>query len=87
MAIPRRSAELHRQWDWFWFMSRSLLPSPRHHFRAKLGHEANDFSVGTAWEMVGPDYDLIDVFRARLEYPDLRRKNASLAARSGAGTF
>src|SRR5262249_2083926 len=34
---------------------------------------ANDYSVCTTWRMVGADYFLIDVFRARLFYPDLRR--------------
>jgi predicted phage terminase large subunit-like protein len=48
---------------------------------------ANDFSVGTTWRMVGPDYYLIDVFRNRLSYPDLRRKVASLAAKHGAQTI
>jgi predicted phage terminase large subunit-like protein len=37
--------------------------------------------------LVGSDYYLIDVFRARLQYPDLRRKVASLAARHDAGTI
>ena len=32
------------------------------------------------------DYYLIDVFRARLEYPDLRRAVANLAGRHNAGT-
>src|SRR5262245_22212623 len=33
------------------------------------------------------DYYLLDVFRARLQYPDLRRKVPSLAAKYGAGTI
>jgi len=49
--------------------------------------EANDFSVCTTWRIVRADYYLIDVFRARLEYPELRRKIASLAARHGAGAI
>ena len=37
-----------------------------------LGEE-NDFSVGTVWGSLGCDYYLLDVVRARLEAPDLRR--------------
>jgi predicted phage terminase large subunit-like protein len=37
--------------------------------------------------MVKSDYYLIDVFRGRLQYPDLRRKIASLAARHHAETI
>jgi predicted phage terminase large subunit-like protein len=37
--------------------------------------------------MVGPDHYLIDVFRARLQYPALRRQIADLAARHGAETI
>jgi predicted phage terminase large subunit-like protein len=51
---------------------------------AMMTGEANDFSVCTTWRMIGSDYYLIDVFRARLGYPDLRRKIANLAARHGA---
>jgi phage terminase large subunit-like protein len=37
--------------------------------------------------MIKGDYYLIDVFRARLQYLDLRRKLASLAAQHGARTI
>jgi predicted phage terminase large subunit-like protein len=47
----------------------------------------NDFSVCTTWHMTKTDYYLIDVFRSRLQYPDLRRKIASLAARHDAATI
>jgi predicted phage terminase large subunit-like protein len=48
---------------------------------------ANDYSVCTTWLMIKNDYYLMDVFRARLQYPDLRRKVASLAGRYGAETI
>jgi len=38
----------------------------------KIG-EANDYSVCTTWRLVGANFYLIDVFRARLSYPDLKR--------------
>jgi predicted phage terminase large subunit-like protein len=47
----------------------------------------NDFSVCTTWYMIGPDSYLIDVFRARLPYPELRRKVASLAIKYNADTI
>jgi predicted phage terminase large subunit-like protein len=51
---------------------------------AMMTGDGNSFSVCTTWRIVGSDFFLIDVFRARLQYPDLRRKVASLAARHGA---
>ena len=48
---------------------------------------SNDYSVCTTWHVVKDDYYLIDVFRGRLKYPDLRRKVASLAADHGAQTI
>jgi predicted phage terminase large subunit-like protein len=38
-----------------------------------------DWSVCTTWLMVKRDYYLIDVWRGRLEFPDLRRKLITLA--------
>jgi hypothetical protein len=43
---------------------------------ATMTGEANDFSVCTTWRMIRRDYYLADVFRDRLQYPDLRRKIA-----------
>jgi predicted phage terminase large subunit-like protein len=54
---------------------------------AMMTGEANDYSVCTTWRMIKADYYLIDVFRARLQYPDLRRKIAGLVARYGAETI
>ena len=74
--------------DWFRFYDH--LPDQRLGDRivqswdiAMMTGEANDYSVCTTWRMVESDYYLIDVFRGRLPYPDLRRKVASLAARCG----
>lgn len=47
---------------------------------------ANDYSVCTTWLMHGRDYYLLDVFRKRLEYPDLRRAVLFLAATHRATT-
>src|SRR5215475_9180616 len=40
---------------------------------AMMTGDANDFSVCTTWWMIKSNFFLIDVFRARLQYPDLRR--------------
>lgn len=42
---------------------------------------ANDYSVCTTWLVAKSDYYLIDVCRVRLQYPDLRRKVATLASK------
>jgi len=49
--------------------------------------DTNDYSVCTTWQMLKAAYYLIDVFRGRLTYPDLRRKVASVAAKYTAGTI
>ena len=54
---------------------------------AMMTGDANDYSVCTTWRMIKSDYYLLDVFRGRLQYPDLRRKVASLAAKYGAETI
>jgi predicted phage terminase large subunit-like protein len=54
---------------------------------AMMTGDANDYSVCTTWWIIKADYYLVDVFRARLQYPDLRRKVARLAAKQGASTI
>jgi hypothetical protein len=41
---------------------------------ASKGEEHNDYSVCTTWLQRGDDHYLIDVFRERLNYPDLKKK-------------
>lgn len=53
---------------------------------AMMTGEANDYSVCTTWRMIKADYYLVDVFRGRLAYPDLRRMVASLAAKHAVET-
>jgi predicted phage terminase large subunit-like protein len=74
-----------------WFRSYDRLPPPgtgdpvvqSWDIAITLG-DTNNYSVCTTWRVVGADYFLIDVFRARLSYPDLRREVATLAERYGA---
>ena len=54
---------------------------------ATMTGPANDYSVCTTWLIVKNDYYLVDVCRARLQYPDLRRKVGSFADRYGADTI
>jgi predicted phage terminase large subunit-like protein len=54
---------------------------------AMMTGDTNDYSVCTTWQMIKADYYLVDVFRARLQYPDLRRKVASLTAKYDAKTI
>jgi phage terminase large subunit-like protein len=48
---------------------------------------SNDYSVCTTWLIAGSDYYLLDVFRGRLQYPDLRRKVVELARKHGVDTI
>lgn len=48
---------------------------------ASKAEEINDYSVCTTWQECGSSYHLIDVFRARLEYPDLKRRVLAEAER------
>jgi predicted phage terminase large subunit-like protein len=54
---------------------------------ATMTGPTNDYSVGTTWRIVSKNYYLIDVFRDRLQYPDLRRKVANLAGQHNAITI
>ena len=48
---------------------------------AMKAEEINDYSVGTVWLVRGKDYYLIDLVRARLTYPDLKRAVIDLCKR------
>jgi predicted phage terminase large subunit-like protein len=48
---------------------------------ANKAGELNDFSVCTTWGVFDSHYYLLDVFRKRLNYPDLKRAVVELASR------
>jgi len=50
---------------------------------ASKAGELNDFSVCTTWLIKGRDYYLLDIWRARATFPELRRAVHSLAMRWG----
>jgi len=52
---------------------------------ASTAGEANDYSVCTTWLVIRNDAWLLDLYRAKLEFPDLRRKVLSEAQRWKAG--
>jgi predicted phage terminase large subunit-like protein len=71
-----------------WFRMYDRLPEHRPHLRtvqswdiATMVGAQNDYSVCTTWIVDKNDFYLVDVFRARLSYPDLRRKVIEFAAR------
>jgi predicted phage terminase large subunit-like protein len=77
-----------------WFQHYETPPSPTHQTRVVQSWDVamstganNDYSVCTTWLAQGADAFLIDVFRKRLEYPDLRRMVAELATQRGAETI
>ena len=77
--------------DWFRYYDQLPQASGRRIVQswdiAMMTGDTNDYSVCTTWHIIKQDYYLVDVFRARLQYPDLRRKIAGLAAQHGAGTI
>ncbi len=46
---------------------------------ASKAEEINDYSVGTTWLVQKNDYYLLDVFRARMQYPELKQRVRELA--------
>jgi len=46
---------------------------------ANKATELSDYSVCTTWGVLGKSFYLLDVFRKRLDYPDLRRQVEQLA--------
>jgi len=71
-----------------WFRMYDRLPEHRPQVRtvqswdiATMVGAQNDYSVCTTWIVDKNDFYLVDVFRARVSYPDLRRKVIELAVR------
>ena len=66
------------KWDWFRFYEKvpPLAPNDRivqSWDTASKAGELHDFLVCTTWLEQGNSYYLVDVFRERLDYPDLKR--------------
>ena len=76
-----------------WFKRYHAPPQPAADLRvvqswdvATTTRQTSDYSVCTTWAMLEKTYYLLDVWRDRLEYPDLKRKVISLQELHGAGT-
>ena len=54
---------------------------------ANTSGEFSDYSVCTTWGVLNAQYYLLDVFRRRLQYPDLRRAVKELASRHSPNTI
>ena len=72
--------------EWLRYYERHELPSGfslilQSWDTANKGGELNDFSVCTTWRADFENHYLIDVFRRRLDYPDLKRAVKEQAAR------
>ena len=82
--LPPGGAMIKRDW-----VKRYVdLPVDRNSLRilqswdtASKGGSENDWSVCTTWQVRGAFYHLVDVYRDRLYYPDLKRKVVELAAK------
>lgn len=71
-----------------WFKEYGVVPASEHIIRivqswdtAQKAKELNDPTVCTTWAETASGYYLLDVFRERLQYPDLKRSVMQLAAK------
>ena len=78
--------------DWLRYYTPDTLPT---RFSTKVqswdtantSGEFSDYSVCTTWGVLNGKYYLLDVFRQRLQYPDLRRKVKELASQFSPNTI
>jgi predicted phage terminase large subunit-like protein len=75
-----------------WFKRYRRLPQPTADLRivqswdvATTTHQTSDYSVCTTWAILEKTYYLLDVWRGRVEYPELKRKVISLQELHAAG--
>lgn len=87
--VPEGGNAIQREWLQFYDMCPAQQPGDRivqsWDVAAAIG-DANDYSVCTTWLKRKTKYHLLDVFRDRLAYPELRRKMAQIALEFGADT-
>jgi predicted phage terminase large subunit-like protein len=74
------------RWSWFQRYPRVLIPGENDMIvqssdTASKGGELNDYSVCTTWMIRNDAYYLLDVYRARLDFPALRKEVIELARR------
>jgi predicted phage terminase large subunit-like protein len=76
---------------WAWFNSYDTVPLPEERDEivqswdtASSAGELNDYSVCTTWLVRRPHAWLLNIWRGRLEYPDLQRKIKSMCVQMNA---
>jgi predicted phage terminase large subunit-like protein len=81
--VPLEGNLIHRDWFHHYDELPEILPKRvvQSWDVAMATGSTNDYSVCTTWEIIKNDYYLVDVFRGRLKYPDLRRKVMTFAGR------
>lgn len=77
---------------WRWFKTYKDVPAGDYRIVqswdvAVKAEEIHDYSVCTTWGMVGRDYYLLHLRRARFQFPDLRREAIQLAGHWRANTI
>ncbi len=76
--VPPGGAMIKRKWlQWYEASPKTNFIFQSWDTAAKEGGQ-NDWSVCTTWAVVNGNFYLLDVFRKRLAYPDLRRKAEEL---------
>ena len=79
------------KWSWFQFFDALPARVPNDQIvqswdTASKSNELNDYSVCTSWLVQGNSYYLFDVLRKKLNYPDLKRRVMSHAAKHDANS-
>lgn len=76
---------------WDWFKTYDVKPAPKDRDEivqcwdtASSAGELNDYSVCTTWLVRRPQAWLLDLWRGKLEYPDLQRKIKTMAQKMNA---
>lgn len=80
------------KWEWF-PRYRDVPPAktPRDRIvqswdTAMKAHDGTDWSVCTSWAIRGEDYYLVDLYRERLDFPNLKKQVYELQSQFDAGT-
>jgi predicted phage terminase large subunit-like protein len=74
--VPKGGAMIKTDWLKYYApgqLPQSFIYTLQSWDTANKSGELNDYSVCTTWGVVGGKYYLLDVFRRRLDYPDLKR--------------
>ena len=82
--VPKGGAMIKTEWLKYYAPNQrpdSFIYTLQSWDTANKSGELNDYSVCTTWGVVGSKYYLLDVFRRRLDYPELKRAVCEQARR------